>query len=208
MAQPDGGRLLCTVGDNPTAHVYDAASGRQVAQLRGHLDYSFAAAWHPDGNVVATGNQVGRGAAAARQGGWRGRGVRAARAVPAVLPAPRRPPPASYSRTRTCTHGIHPPTHDTHTWHTHSLSLFLFLLPSPPPQDMSTRLWDLRYPAASFALLKANIGAIRSLRFRCGPPGVRPAGRVGAAACAACCVCVCVCVCVCARAHVCSSCMS
>lgn len=31
----------------------------QVAQLKGHLDYSFAAAWHPDGNVVATGNQVG-----------------------------------------------------------------------------------------------------------------------------------------------------
>lgn len=30
----------------------------QVAQLKGHEDYSFAAAWHPDGNVVATGNQV------------------------------------------------------------------------------------------------------------------------------------------------------
>lgn len=43
--------------------------------------------------------------------------------------------------------------------------------PSPPcPQDMTTRLWDLRYPAASFALLKAHIGAVRSLRFRCAPP--------------------------------------
>ena len=34
-------------------------------------------------------------------------------------------------------------------------------------QDMTTRLWDLRYPAAAFAVLKAHIGAIRSLRFRC-----------------------------------------
>jgi hypothetical protein len=111
--QPGSCRLLLTVGDDPTAHVYEAASGRQVgegsaccgrmlptalqqaaavsshvfcldgpaiwcvlqlcalqsiqalhscrlqvAQLKGHLDYSFAAAWHPDGNVVATGNQV------------------------------------------------------------------------------------------------------------------------------------------------------
>ncbi|KAI3424072.1 hypothetical protein D9Q98_009435 [Chlorella vulgaris] len=88
VAQPDGGRLLCTVGDHPTALLYDAASGRQVAELQGHADYSFAAAWHPDGNVLATGNQ-----------------------------------------------------------------------------DMTTRLWDIRYPARSFALLQANISAIRSLRF-------------------------------------------
>ena len=32
---------------------------------------------------------------------------------------------------------------------------------------MTTRLWDLRYPATAFAVLKAHIGAIRSLRFRC-----------------------------------------
>ena len=32
---------------------------------------------------------------------------------------------------------------------------------------MTTRLWDLRYPATSFAVLKAHIGAIRALRFRC-----------------------------------------
>ena len=30
---------------------------------------------------------------------------------------------------------------------------------------MSTRLWDLRWPAASFALLRGQIGAVRSLRF-------------------------------------------
>ena len=28
-----------------------------IATLRGHLDYSFASAWHPDGRVFATGNQ-------------------------------------------------------------------------------------------------------------------------------------------------------
>ncbi|PRW20425.1 putative WD repeat-containing -like [Chlorella sorokiniana] len=98
VMQPGSCRLLLTVGDDPTAHVYEAASGRQVAQLKGHLDYSFAAAWHPDGNVVATGNQ-----------------------------------------------------------------------------DMTTRLWDLRYPATSFALLKAHIGAVRALRFS-------PDGRFLAAA--------------------------
>ncbi|KAL4459152.1 hypothetical protein ABPG75_014017 [Micractinium tetrahymenae] len=98
VVQPGTSRLLLTVGDDPAAHVYEAASGREVAQLKGHLDYSFAAAWHPDGYVVATGNQ-----------------------------------------------------------------------------DMTTRLWDLRYPAASFALLKAHIGAIRSLRFS-------PDGRFLAAA--------------------------
>jgi hypothetical protein len=34
---------------------------------------------------------------------------------------------------------------------------------------MTTRVWDLRYPSASLALLRAHIGAIRSLRFRCHP---------------------------------------
>lgn len=29
-----------------------------VASLKGHFDYSFAVAWHPDGNCFATGNQV------------------------------------------------------------------------------------------------------------------------------------------------------
>lgn len=28
-----------------------------IAILKGHLDYSFASAWHPDGFVFATGNQ-------------------------------------------------------------------------------------------------------------------------------------------------------
>lgn len=31
--------------------------GQEIATLRGHLDYSFSSAWHPDGRVLATGNQ-------------------------------------------------------------------------------------------------------------------------------------------------------
>lgn len=57
----------------------------------------------------------------------------------------------------------------------------------PLPQDMTARLWDLRYPAASFALLKAHIGAVRSLRFRYwGPRGLllpTPPARPCSASC-------------------------
>jgi WD40 repeat protein len=35
----------------------DLAAGRKVSELKGHLDYSFAVAWHPGGNIFATGNQ-------------------------------------------------------------------------------------------------------------------------------------------------------
>lgn len=51
------GRVVCTVGDDPVGVLTDMSSGRAVAQLRGHLDYSFAAAWHPSGHLIATGNQ-------------------------------------------------------------------------------------------------------------------------------------------------------
>lgn len=30
---------------------------QEIATLKGHLDYSFSSAWHPDGHVLATGNQ-------------------------------------------------------------------------------------------------------------------------------------------------------
>jgi WD40 repeat protein len=30
---------------------------QEIATLQGHLDYSFSSAWHPDGHVLATGNQ-------------------------------------------------------------------------------------------------------------------------------------------------------
>ncbi|KAG9157377.1 hypothetical protein Leryth_005001 [Lithospermum erythrorhizon] len=53
---PDG-RLLAVLGDSSECLLADAKSGKVVSNLRGHLDYSFSSAWHPDGRIVATGNQ-------------------------------------------------------------------------------------------------------------------------------------------------------
>ncbi|KAF5807538.1 putative transcription factor WD40-like family [Helianthus annuus] len=53
---PDG-KLLIVVGDNPVGLLVDSRSGKTVASLFGHLDFSFASAWHPDGQTFATGNQ-------------------------------------------------------------------------------------------------------------------------------------------------------
>lgn len=49
--------LVAIVGDDPAALLMDAATGRPAARLAGHADYSFAAAWHPGGTLLATGNQ-------------------------------------------------------------------------------------------------------------------------------------------------------
>ena len=40
------------------ALLLDEASSKVMHTLKGHLDYSFAVAWHPNGLVFATGNQV------------------------------------------------------------------------------------------------------------------------------------------------------
>uniref|UniRef100_A0A161XRW1 Uncharacterized protein n=1 Tax=Daucus carota subsp. sativus TaxID=79200 RepID=A0A161XRW1_DAUCS len=53
---PDG-KLLIIVGDNPDCMLVDSRNGKTVAPLRGHMDFSFASAWHPDGLTFATGNQ-------------------------------------------------------------------------------------------------------------------------------------------------------
>ncbi len=87
-AHPAQGRVLCVVGDDPDAVLLDSTSGKLIATLRGHYDFSFAAAWHPDGNIVATGNQ-----------------------------------------------------------------------------DLTTRVYDLRMTSRPLCVLRANIGAVRSLRF-------------------------------------------
>ncbi|XP_052190222.1 uncharacterized WD repeat-containing protein C2A9.03-like isoform X2 [Diospyros lotus] len=55
-ANPDG-KLLAVLGDSTECLIADAQSGKVVGNLKGHLDYSFASAWHPDGRVLATGNQ-------------------------------------------------------------------------------------------------------------------------------------------------------
>jgi WD40 repeat protein len=53
---PDG-KLVCVVGDDPEGMVADFQTGKPIASLKGHLDFSFATAWHPDGRIFATGNQ-------------------------------------------------------------------------------------------------------------------------------------------------------
>ncbi|XP_056857224.1 uncharacterized WD repeat-containing protein C2A9.03 [Raphanus sativus] len=53
---PDG-KLLTIVGDNPEGLLVDPNTGKTLGTLAGHLDFSFASAWHPDGLTFSTGNQ-------------------------------------------------------------------------------------------------------------------------------------------------------
>ncbi|KAF8377287.1 hypothetical protein HHK36_030662 [Tetracentron sinense] len=53
---PDG-KLLAVLGDSADCLIADAQSGKEIGNLKGHLDYSFTSAWHPDGRILATGNQ-------------------------------------------------------------------------------------------------------------------------------------------------------
>ncbi|KAH9626476.1 hypothetical protein KSS87_006436 [Heliosperma pusillum] len=53
---PDG-KLMAVLGDSSECLVSDSNTGKVINTLKGHLDYSFASAWHPDGRVLATGNQ-------------------------------------------------------------------------------------------------------------------------------------------------------
>jgi len=50
-------KLLAVVGDDRDALLVDSRNGKVTSTLVGHLDYSFATAWHPDGRTFATGNQ-------------------------------------------------------------------------------------------------------------------------------------------------------
>ncbi|KAL8026647.1 hypothetical protein ABFX02_14G042200 [Erythranthe guttata] len=81
-------KLMTVVGDDLDGLLVDARNGKTVSSIVGHLDYSFASTWHPDGRIFATGNQ-----------------------------------------------------------------------------DKTCRVWDLRNMSAPTATLKANIGAVRSIRF-------------------------------------------
>jgi len=49
--------MIAVVGDDRDVHLHDTSSGRPVLSLKGHLDWSFAVSWHPNGNLLATGNQ-------------------------------------------------------------------------------------------------------------------------------------------------------
>ncbi|KAL8167080.1 hypothetical protein V2J09_008579 [Rumex salicifolius] len=55
-ASPDG-KSIAVLGDSTESLVVDAQSGKVTNCLKGHLDYSFSSAWHPDGRILATGNQ-------------------------------------------------------------------------------------------------------------------------------------------------------
>ncbi|KAJ3035869.1 hypothetical protein HDV00_003342 [Rhizophlyctis rosea] len=50
-------RMLAVVGDATDTVIVDAQSGETLTTLTGHIDYSFACAWHPSGRLLATGNQ-------------------------------------------------------------------------------------------------------------------------------------------------------
>ncbi|KAL0321017.1 UNVERIFIED_CONTAM: hypothetical protein Sradi_5363200 [Sesamum radiatum] len=84
---PDG-KVIAVVGDNPDGMLVDSQTGKTIAPVCGHLDFSFASAWHPNGHMFATGNQ-----------------------------------------------------------------------------DKTCRVWDARNLSKSVAVLKGNLGAIRSIRF-------------------------------------------
>nr|XP_043638873.1 uncharacterized WD repeat-containing protein C2A9.03 isoform X2 [Erigeron canadensis] len=84
---PDG-KLLAVLGDSTECLLADAQSGKEIYKMKGHLDYAFASAWHPNGQILATGNQ-----------------------------------------------------------------------------DTTCRLWDIRNPSKSLAVLKGRMGAIRAIRF-------------------------------------------
>ncbi|KAG6469242.1 hypothetical protein ZIOFF_073948 [Zingiber officinale] len=84
---PDG-KVLVIVGDDPNSMLVDAHTGKTVHTLQGHLDFSFASSWNPDGQTFATGNQ-----------------------------------------------------------------------------DKTCRIWDIRNLSKSVAVLRGNLGAIRSVRF-------------------------------------------
>ncbi|XP_059631392.1 uncharacterized WD repeat-containing protein C2A9.03 isoform X2 [Cornus florida] len=53
---PDG-KLIAVLGDSTECLLVDAQSGKVISSLKGHLDYSFASDWHPNGQILATGNQ-------------------------------------------------------------------------------------------------------------------------------------------------------
>jgi WD40 repeat protein len=44
-------------GDCLQAEIIDFRSGKVVSTLHGHTDFGFSMAWHPAGNMIATGNQ-------------------------------------------------------------------------------------------------------------------------------------------------------
>ena len=54
---PDGSRIVTASGDK-TARIWDAATGKEIAVLRGHDDAScISAAFSPDGSRIVTASE-------------------------------------------------------------------------------------------------------------------------------------------------------
>ncbi|GAB2260441.1 hypothetical protein Droror1_Dr00011296 [Drosera rotundifolia] len=53
----EDGKLMAVLGDSADGLVVDAQSGKVISNLRGHHDYSFTSAWHPNSQILTTGNQ-------------------------------------------------------------------------------------------------------------------------------------------------------
>ncbi|CAM8914895.1 unnamed protein product [Rhodiola kirilowii] len=53
---PDS-KLSIVVGDDLNGLLIDSRNGKTISPVSGHVDYSFASAWHPNGLNFATGNQ-------------------------------------------------------------------------------------------------------------------------------------------------------
>ncbi|KAK9459186.1 WD40-repeat-containing domain protein [Lipomyces oligophaga] len=51
------GKMRLVVGDSPEGIILDSMTGKGIACLPGHKDYSFSCAWSSNGYLVATGNQ-------------------------------------------------------------------------------------------------------------------------------------------------------
>ena len=58
---PDGSRIV-TASEDKTARIWDAASAKEIAVLRGHDNYVNSAAFSPDGSriVTASGDKTAR----------------------------------------------------------------------------------------------------------------------------------------------------
>src|SRR5262245_62389935 len=50
---PDGSRIV-TASEDKTARIWDAASAKEIAVLRGHGHYVISAAFSPDGSRIVT----------------------------------------------------------------------------------------------------------------------------------------------------------
>jgi len=114
----------------------------QVARLAAHKDYSFAAAWHPDGNMLATGGE-GSGLVPIHTGRWIWNQILSNRHLYKL-----RFLRASQSRA---------------TIKLLSDSGFDILFPGN--QDTTSAVWDMRNLSSPLARLVGHMGAVRSLRF-------------------------------------------